>query len=308
MSTGLLALLDDVVALSKMAAASLDDVAAQSAKAGSKAVGIVIDDAAVTPRYVVGLAAARELPIIRQIAFGSLKNKLLLLLPGALLLSYFAPAVITPLLMLGGVYLCLEGFHKVAELFHAPAPTSAAAAATANPQELERQRIAGAIRTDFILSAEIMAITLAGAADSPIWRQALILVVVGIGMTVLVYGVVALIVKADDAGFALAQSSSGLARSLGRGLVAGMPVFLKVLSLVGMLAMLWVGGGIIIHGLQQLGWPAPEEAIHHAAAAVAGSSGALNWLLQATMSGLIGLVIGALAEAASKPFRKATSA
>jgi uncharacterized protein len=304
-STGLLALLDDVVALSKLAAASLDDVAAQSAKAGSKAVGIVIDDAAVTPRYVVGLAAARELPIIRQIAFGSLKNKLLFLLPGALLLSYFAPAVITPLLMLGGIYLCLEGFHKVAEWFRAPAPASGDSAATTNLADLERQRIAGAIRTDFILSAEIMAITLAGASDSPLWKQGVILGVVGLGMTVLVYGLVALIVKADDAGFALAQSDSGLLRSLGRSIVSSMPPFLKVLGVIGTLAMLWVGGGIIIHGLQQLGWPAPEQAIHHAAESVVGSNAFLLWLLQAAMSGLIGLIIGALTDLLIKPFRKA---
>ena len=301
LSTGLIALLDDIVAISKIAASSLDDVVAQAAKAGSKAAGIVIDDAAVTPRYVVGLAAERELPIIGKIAFGSLRNKLLFLLPGALLLSHFAPGAITPLLMLGGVYLCLEGFHKAAELFHSPAKSAGHTAATGTPQEIENQRIASAIRTDFILSAEIMAITLAGAAGSPIGTQGLILAVVGIGMTVLVYGAVALIVKADDAGFAMAQSSTSGVSALGRGIVSGMPVFLKMLSLVGMLAMLWVGGGIVVHGLHELGVAGPEEAIHHAASA---TSGLLNWLIQASLSGLVGLVIGGMADLLMKPFFK----
>ncbi len=301
MATGLIALLDDIVAISKLAAASLDDVAAQAAKAGSKAAGIVIDDAAVTPRYVVGFAADRELPIIRKIAFGSLKNKILILLPGALLLSYFAPWAITPLLMLGGVYLSLEGFHKVAELFHKPAEAAADPTESGNSLDVENQRVASAIRTDFILSAEIMAITLAAASNSPIWMQGTILAAVGIGMTVLVYGVVGLIVKADDAGVAMAQSPSEAVRGLGRAIVSGMPVFLKVLSFVGMLAMLWVGGGIVIHGLHELGVSAPEEWIHHAAAVAPGFGG---WLIQASLSGVVGLVLGGLADQLIKPFSK----
>ncbi len=298
MSTGLIALLDDIAAISKMAAASLDDVAAQAAKAGSKAAGIVIDDTAVTPRYVVGLAAERELPIIRQIAIGSLKNKLLFLLPGALLLSYLAHWAITPLLMLGGVYLCLEGFHKVLELFHPPANGAEGTAVTGRPREMEEQRVAGAIRTDFILSAEIMAITLAGAAGSSIWTQGAILAVVGIGMTALVYGVVGLIVKADDVGLAMAQTSNRAVRALGRGIVSGMPLFLKTLSLVGMLAMLWVGGGIVIHGF---GTASPEETIAQAASV---HSGIWNWLIQATLSGLVGLVIGGIADLLLKSFKR----
>ena len=304
MSTGLIALLDDIVAISKIAASSLDDVASGAAKAGSQAAGIVIDDAAVTPRYVVGLAADRELPIIRKIAIGSLKNKLLFLLPGALLLSHFAPSVITPLLMLGGVYLSLEGFHKVSELFHPPAKAVGDAAVTGSPQVIENQRVASAIRTDFILSAEIMAITLAGAAGSPIGTQGAILAVVGIGMTALVYGAVGLIVKADDAGLAMAQSSNRQVRALGRGIVSGMPLFLKTLSMAGMLAMLWVGGGIVIHGLHELGVAGPEQMIHHAAAV---ASGVWHWLIQASLSGLVGLIIGGIADLLIKPFSKQAS-
>lgn len=301
MSTGLIALLDDIVALTKVAAASLDDVATQAVKAGSKAAGIVIDDAAVTPRYVVGLAAERELPIIRKIALGSLKNKLLFLLPGALLLSHFAPWAITPLLMLGGVYLSLEGYHKVAEMFHPHKEADGEAVAAGSPQELEDQRVASAIRTDFILSAEIMAITLAGATGSPIGRQAMILGVVGIGMTALVYGGVGLIVKADDAGLAMAQSSNGQVRALGRGIVSGMPLFLKMLSVAGMLAMLWVGGGIVVHGLHELGVVGPEEMIQHAASGV---SGVLNWFVQASLSGMLGLLIGGVTDSLMKLFTK----
>ncbi|MBY0502933.1 MAG: DUF808 domain-containing protein [Bryobacteraceae bacterium] len=297
MSTGLLALLDDVVALTKLAAASLDDAATQAAKAGSKAAGIVIDDAAVTPRYVVGLAASRELPIIRQIAVGSLKNKLLWLLPGALLLSYTAPWAITPLLMVGGAFLCYEGYHKVRDLIqpHAPAPDL--------KSHGEDERVASAIRTDFILSAEIMAIALSTVATASLGMQAGILAVVGVGMTVAVYGAVALIVKADDAGVALANSPAAAVRVFGRGLVHGMPYFLQGLSLLGMLAMLWVGGGILIHGLHELGVHAPEKALQGAAS---GATGALAWLIQASLSGVVGLAVGALCDALHQAVRPKT--
>jgi predicted DNA repair protein MutK len=301
MTSGWIALLDDLATLTKVAASSLDDAAGQAAKAGSKAAGIVIDDAAVTPRYVVGLTADRELPIIAKIAVGSLKNKLLLLLPGALLLSFFAPWAITPLLMAGGAFLCLEGYHKVIDLVrpshgdHAETTT-----ATQTAEELENERVSSAIRTDFILSAEIMAITLASVATSPVWLQAAVLGVVGVGMTLLVYGAVAVIVKADDAGVALARNSQGPVRALGRGIVLGMPVFLKGLSLVGMVAMLWVGGGIIIHGLHELGVHAPEEAVHHAAEFVAGMIPAMKsflaWLVGAAIAGVLGVIIGALVD------------
>ncbi len=301
MTSGWIALLDDLATLTKVAASSLDDAAGQAAKAGSKAAGIVIDDAAVTPRYVVGLAAERELPIIAKIAIGSLKNKLLMLLPGALLLSFFAPWAITPLLMAGGAFLCLEGYHKVMDLVrprHGADKGTASAAQTA--EELENERVSSAIRTDFILSAEIMAITLATVTTSAVWLQAVVLGVVGTGMTLLVYGAVAVIVKADDAGVALARNSQGPVRALGRGIVLGMPVFLKVLSLVGMVAMLWVGGGILIHGLHELGIHAPEEAVHHAAESVAGMIPAmksfLSWLVGAGIAGVLGVIVGALVD------------
>jgi predicted DNA repair protein MutK len=328
-SIGLIALLDDIAALAKVAAVTLDDVAAQATKAGAKAAGIVIDDAAVTPRYAVGFAAARELPIVGKIARGSLKNKLIFLLPGALLLSALAPWAITPLLMIGGLYLCYEGFEKVLEMVvphgEGAPPPDRLAAAPADAKALEDQRVAGAIRTDFILSAEIMAIALSTITSPSLWVQALILAVVGVAITVLVYGAVALIVKADDVGLALAQSErpvsglghvlsgrpteldlrgpSGLDRAvsrvtrpLGRGLVAGMPYFLKTLSLVGTLAMLWVGGGIFVHGLAGYGLAGIEHAIHAVAVAVAAVvpalKAAVEWIVTAVASGLFGLALG----------------
>ncbi len=241
MSTGLIALLDDVVALAKVAAASLDDVAAQTAKAGAKAAGVVIDDAAVTPRYVVGFAASRELPIVRRIAVGSLRNKLFYLLPAALALSFLAPWAITPLLMLGGAYLCFEGAEKIAEALglhgHGGHGEAEDAAALTGPA-FEDEKVQGAIRTDFVLSSEIMAITLANIPHEGIVMQAAMLAAVGVGITVAVYGAVALIVKADDAGVYLARSRMGVLRAVGRGLVLGMPPFLKVLSIIGTAAML----------------------------------------------------------------------
>ena len=309
MSSGLIALLDDLAALTKMAAASLDDAGTQAAKAGSKAAGIVIDDAAVTPRYVVGLTADRELPIIRQIAVGSLKNKLLLLLPGALLLSWLAPWVITPLLMAGGAFLCMEGYHKVMDLIHPSSHGHDDERVTAAPQttqERETERIESAVRTDFILSAEIMAITLASVSTSPIWMQAVVLAVVGLGMTFLVYGVVALIVKADDFGVYLAASGSGTLCCLGRLIVSGMPFFLKALSFVGMIAMLWVGSGILTHGLHEIGVHGPEETIHHAAASVAefmpSLASFMTWLTSAGIAAILGTLIGAFVDFSVKHF------
>lgn len=308
MSTGLIALLDDVAAIAKLAAASLDDVATQTAKAGSKAMskaaGIVIDDAAVTPRYVVGFAADRELPIIGKIALGSLKNKLLFLLPGALLLSFFAPWAITPLLMLGGAFLCYEGWHKVAELLgvgHHGTPADgeglSAQVEAKTPKELEEERVSSAVRTDFILSAEIMAITLAALNELPTLMQGVVLGLVGIGMTVVVYGAVALIVKADDFGALLARTGIGAVRAIGRGIVFGMPVFLKVLTYVGMVAMLWVGGHIVIHGAYELGLKAPEQWIqavtNMAEATTPIAKDVVAWLVRAAIDAVAGLTIGA---------------
>ena len=302
MSVGLIALLDDVAALAKAAAASLDDIAAQAGKAGAKAAGVVIDDAAVTPRYVTGFSPARELPIIGRIALGSLKNKLLFLLPAAIALSLLAPQAITPLLMAGGLFLCYEGAEKVYELVSphgAHHHEDQLDPAGTDPKSFEDSKVAGAIRTDFILSAEIMAITLASVPDAGPVAQALILALVGIVITAGVYGVVALIVKADDAGLWLAGRASagpGL-RLLGRGLVKGMPYLLKLLGAVGTAAMIWVGGGILVHGAEIFGFAAPGHMLHDAgeaaAHAVPALGGLVSWLVQAAGSGIVGLVVGA---------------
>jgi uncharacterized protein len=299
MATGLIALLDDVAAIAKLTAASLDDVAAQTVKAGSKAAGVVIDDAAVTPRFVVGIEAHRELSIIGRIALGSLKNKIVFLLPAALLLSALLPQAITPLLMLGGLYLAYEGAEKLLHLFrphHGPHGEDATSAASA--KELEDQMVSGAIRTDFILSAEIMAISLATIEADDLMTRAIILGAVGVAITVAVYGAVALIVKADDIGAAMARGRVGATRAIGRALVVGMPIFLSFLSIVGTVAMLWVGGGILIHGVATFGWHAPEDLIHDFTHAVSVATGPLeavvSWLLTALASAVVGLVLGAM--------------
>jgi predicted DNA repair protein MutK len=303
MSVGLIALLDDIAGLAKVAAASVDDIAGQAARAGAKAAGVVIDDAAVTPRYVVGFDPARELPIIKRIAIGSLRNKLLILLPVSLALSWFAPWAITPLLMLGGAYLCFEGTEKVIDAIrpHEPAKPIGLAAATTGSQALEDQKVRSAIGTDFILSAEIMAITLASLPEGSFWTKAIVLAVVGIGITFAVYGAVALIVKADDIGLAMAADQSSHAggrikRAIGRGLVRGMPFFLKALSIVGTAAMIWVGGGILVHGLEEYGLAqiahGLAEAGQLAASTLPAVAGPVDWIVHALGSGLIGLTVG----------------
>ena len=303
MASGLLALLDDVAAIAKVAASSLDDIAAQSMKAGTKAAGIVIDDTAVTPRYVVGFASDRELPIIWKIALGSFKNKLLFLLPGALLLSWAAPWAMTPLLMFGGLFLCFEGYEKVHSLViphNAHDEQVEEDHKVMSPAELEDEKVTGAIRTDIILSAEIMALTLAGVSEQPLITRAMVLAAVGIGITIAVYGVVAMIVKADDVGAAMARTRTLLIAPLGRLLVKGMPVLLSILSVVGTAAMLWVGGDIILHGLAQSGYDGPEHWVKETAHAIAGSSpvlpGFFTWLVGAACSGVIGAILGALTE------------
>ncbi len=306
MASGLLALLDDVVALAKVAAASLDDAATHTIKASAKAAGVVIDDAAVTPRYVVGFAADRELPIIGRIARGSLKNKILFLLPAALLLSAFAPWAIMPLLMIGGVFLCFEGYEKVHQMM-APhdAHANAAHAPAVGARALEEETVAGAIRTDFILSAEIMAISLASIATPNILMQALVLSAIGLLVTAGVYGLVAIIVKADDFGVYLAQRRGTTTRAIGKVTVHGMPAFLRMLSFVGTVAMLWVGGGIIIHGLHSYGIDGPEQVVHvisdAARAAIPSIGGLLAWLAGVITSAAFGLAIGAVTALALVP-------
>lgn len=298
MSSGLIALIDDVAAIAKLAAASLDDMGAAAGKAGSKAIGVVVDDAAVTPRYVAGLSPARELPIIGKIALGSLRNKFLFLLPAALLLTSFAPWVITPLLMCGGAYLAFEGAEKLMAAFggghHAK---TEAGPVSEDAAHIEKTTVAGAVRTDLILSAEIMAIALADVSDQPLLTQAVVLSIVGLAITAGVYGVVALIVKMDDIGLHLAKGRQAMLRGLGRGLVKAMPVVMSLLAVVGTAAMLWVGGGILVHGAHELGLHWPSEPIEHLAQAVGRQlpfAGIASWITSALASAAVGLVIGAL--------------
>jgi predicted DNA repair protein MutK len=298
--SGLLALLDDVAAIAKVAAASVDDVIGQASKAGAKAAGAVIDDAAVTPKYVHGFSAAREIPIVWKIAKGSIFNKLVILLPLALLLSAFAPFAIPPLLMLGGAYLCYEGAEKVWHLIN-PADHHAEdlLAEKLSDAHLEEKKVKGAIKTDFILSAEIMTIALSSLPDVGFWMEFAVLFVVAVGITAMVYGGVALIVKADDLGLLMARAGRlSLTRKAGELIVRGMPGFMKLLMTVGTAAMLWVGGSIIVHGAAELGWHAPEELIHHAAEAVAHAAGraegAVAWAVKAVLDGILGLALGLL--------------
>jgi len=307
MATGLIALLDDIAAIAKVAAASLDDTAAAAAKASAKAAGVVIDDTAVTPRYVTGFSPARELPIVGKIALGSVRNKLLYLLPGALALSALAPWAITPLLMAGGSYLAYEGAEKLYEAWFPHDPEALAPGDAlesddaATDRAIEDEMVGGAIRTDLILSAEIMAIALASVAEQSFFERAVVLAVVGIGITVLVYGAVALIVKADDVGLALAKRPGRAAapgRVIGRALVKFMPASLRLLAGIGTAAMLWVGGGIVLHGMEGYGLSEPAHSIHTVAAAAGAAlpaGGAIvEWLVGATGAGVFGLVLGAV--------------
>jgi predicted DNA repair protein MutK len=297
--SGLLALLDDVAAIAKVAAASVDDVIGQAAKAGSKAAGAVIDDAAVTPKYVDGFAAARELPIVWRIARASAFNKLVILLPAALLLSEFAPWAIPFLLILGGGYLCYEGAHKVHAWLSPKRPDSLAA--IQDPEHtpltgahLEEARVKGAIKTDFILSAEIMTIALASVdPDLGVPFTAAVLAVIAVAITVAVYGAVALIVKADDLGLHLAEEGrTAFGRRFGAGLVRAMPGFMKGLTIVGTAAMLWVGGNIVVHALDQIGWHLPYDLIHGAAVAVGQGTGLIEWAVTALLDGILGVALG----------------
>ncbi|MEE3127146.1 MAG: DUF808 domain-containing protein [Actinomycetota bacterium] len=302
MAGGLFALLDDIAALAKLAAASIDDVGAAAGRASAKAAGVVVDDTAVTPQYVQGVAAERELPIIKKIAAGSIRNKLLLILPVALLLSELLPSLLKIILMCGGAYLCYEGAEKIWEKFgpghghHGDEALEKVAAG--NPAETEKTLISGAIRTDLILSAEIMVISLDEVAGESFWSRAAIMVVVAFFITAVVYGVVALIVKMDDVGLSLAQRSSAVAQRVGRGLVQAMPRVLEVIGAVGTAAMLWVGGHIVLVGSHDLGWHAPYDVVHHLEEAVHDATGALGsvlgWVTNTGCSAVLGLVIGAL--------------
>jgi uncharacterized protein len=287
MPSGLAALLDDIATIAKVAAASVDDVAAAAGKAGSKAAGVVIDDTAVTPQYVTGFTPDRELPIIWRIAKGSLFNKLVIILPVALLLSFFLPWAITPILMFGGAFLCFEGAEKVLEkLMPHEEQTLAEEVTEMSSAEHEQTMVKGAVRTDFILSAEIMAIALnevKGMAESSIWLEAGVLALVAVVITIGVYGVVGLIVKMDDIGLHMAERENGGSQAVGRALVKGMPKLLSALSVIGTAAMLWVGGQIIVHGFGL--HPAEWFGLHE---------GALAWIIDAALCGVAGLAIGAV--------------
>jgi predicted DNA repair protein MutK len=295
MAGGFFALLDDVAVLARMAAASVDDVAAAAGRASAKAAGVVVDDTAVTPQYVHGVAADRELPIIKKIARGSLRNKLVFILPAALLFSQFLPWLLTPLLMVGGTYLCYEGAEKVWERIRGEEHEQLA---VETGPDAEKTMTAGAIRTDFILSAEIMVIALNEVADQAFLPRAIILVIVAIAITILVYGVVALIVKMDDVGLLLAGRPSAFSQRLGLGLVKAMPKLLALISTVGVVAMLWVGGHILLVGVDDLGWHWPYETVHHweeeVHHAVEGVGSALGWLVNTAASAVVGLLVGAV--------------
>jgi hypothetical protein len=282
-AAGLLALLDDVASV-------LDDVAVLTKLATKKTAGVLGDDLAVNAEQVVGVAAERELPVVWAVAKGSAWNKLILV-PAALALSALAPWAVTPLLVLGGLFLCYEGFEKV---FHRAGHAEETAkaelsAAVANPAvdlvALERDKIRGAIRTDFVLSAEIVVITLGIVASEPLATRIAVMSAIAALVTVGVYGLVAGIVKLDDVGLAWSRAGSRLARAAGRGMVASAPYLMKTLSVVGTAAMLLVGGGILAHGLPGL---------HHVVEDVAHATGALAPVVGLVLQAVVGIVAGAL--------------
>ncbi|MHA7262580.1 DUF808 domain-containing protein [Arthrobacter sp. TMN-37] len=306
MSGGLVALLDDVAALARIAAASVDDVAAGAAKAGAKAAGVVIDDAAVTPQYVSGADPSRELPMIKRIFWGSLRNKLLIILPALLLVSSFVPAVIPFILMLGGTYLCYEGAEKVWHKLRGHHEADDAPAVERGPGA-EAKVVKGAITTDFILSCEIMVISLNEVAAETVWARALILVVVALAITILVYGAVGLIVKMDDIGLHLTTKDSASSKRLGELLVRGMPAVLAAITFIGTIAMLWVGGHIMLQGAYDLGWHAPYDLVHvleHPFAGIAVVGGFLAWLVNTLCSAILGLAWGLIVMAIVLPLMK----
>ncbi len=310
MASGLAALLDDVAALAKLAAASIDDVGAAAGRASVKAAGVVVDDTAVTPAYVRGLAADRELPIIKKIARGSLRNKILFILPAALILSAILPTLVEVILMVGGTYLCFEGAEKLHHRFSHHHDELEDVPVVVQGPDAEAKTISGAIRTDFILSAEIMVIALKEVLDESIVQRAIILVVVAIVITAIVYGVVALIVKMDDVGLRLSQRESPSSQRVGRLMVAGMPKLLEGLSIVGTAAMLWVGGHILLVGAHELGWHWPYDLVHdaeHAVDGVPGIGGVLAWLVNTAISALVGVVVGLIVVAVVTKVRSTRS-
>lgn len=308
MSGGLVALLDDIAALARIAAASVDDVAAGAAKAGTKAAGVVIDDAAVTPQYVSGADPSRELPMIKKIFWGSLRNKLLIILPALLLISAFIPWIIPFILMLGGTYLCYEGAEKVWHKLRGHHAADEDSPAVDRGPDAESKVVKGAITTDFILSCEIMVIAMNEVPDASLWVRALILVVVAIVITVAVYGAVALIVKMDDVGMHLAAKDSASSQRFGELLVRGMPAVLGAITFIGTIAMLWVGGHIMLQGSYDLGWHAPYDLVHaleHPFAGIPAVGGFLAWLVNTLCSAVLGVIWGSIVMAVLTPLLKA---
>ena len=296
MAVGLAALLDDIAALAKLAASSLDDIGAAAGRASAKAAAVVVDDTAVTPKYLQGFTPQRELPVIWKITKGSLLNKAIIIVL-ALLLSQFVPWLLTPLLMCGGLYLAFEGAEKLWEWASGHKKEAEEVAAERSADQ-EDAIVGSAVRTDFILSAEIMVIALKEVASETFWIRAVTLVIVAIAITALVYGVVAVIVKLDDIGLALTKKERETTQRLGRGLVQAMPIILRVLAIVGTLAMLWVGGHILLVGMDELGFHPPyafvhhlSEAVHHA---VPGVGGALGWIVETFFSMVLGVLLGAV--------------
>ena len=303
MSGGLVALLDDIATLAKVTASSIDDVAANAVKASSKAVGVVIDDTAVTPQYVSGLSPARELPIIGKIARGSLINKLFIILPIALLLTWLAPQVLPFLLIVGGAYLCFEGGEKVLEKLgwlpgHHEEHDEGGATSS---EELEKGIVSSATRTDLILSAEIMLVSMAGLGGETGVMRVAVLIGVAFFMTFFVYGLVALLVKADDFGARLARGAldpednrPGPVDNVGRTIVRVMPHVFSVIGVVGTVAMLWVGGHLVISNLAEVGVPVFHHILEVAEHAVSGADGFVTWLVETLLSGIFGVVLGAV--------------
>tara|TARA_R110002033_G_scaffold146065_2_gene183579 strand:+ start:10499 stop:11443 length:945 start_codon:yes stop_codon:yes gene_type:complete len=299
MPTGLVALLDDVAAIAKVAAASVDDISVAAARAGTKSAGVVIDDAAVTPQYMTGFSPARELPMIWKITKGSFRNKLLFLLPAAVLLGQFAPFLIPIILICGGLFLCYEAAEKVLEMVHVDETTKHEKPVLDEGPGREEEMVASAIRTDLILSAEIMAIALSEVTEQVWWQQAIILALIAVVITVGVYGAVALIVKMDDIGLHLARENEGFIASFGRGLIKLMPKLLSAISIIGTLAMAWVGGGLLVHNIAAIGWHGPEHLIDWISHPLVGlfpasAASFATGISFAILSGLLGVAVGSL--------------
>ncbi|MCR2824884.1 DUF808 domain-containing protein [Microbacterium sp. zg.Y909] len=267
--------------------AVVDDILTAALKASAKTAGVVIDDAAVTPQYVQGITPARELPVVWKIALGSLVNKFVIIIPIALLLTAFAPWVLPFLLIIGGGFLCYEGAEKVLEWFgkhHAHADDE--------PRD-EKKLVLGAVRTDLILSTEIMLISLANLdPDFGIWMTLGALVVIGLAMTIVVYGAVALLVKIDDVGLRLMKSASRRVRRTGVRIVASMPAVFRVISVIGTVAMLWVGGHLVIANLAETLWAGPYDLLHFATHAVEAAGPVVVWVVDTLISAVFGLALG----------------